>query len=1074
MDFEQAYAKLNDAQRSAVDHIDGPLLVIAGPGTGKTQLLSVRVANILRQSDVNPENILCLTFTETGASNMRQRLINFIGPEAYKVQIQTYHAFGSYILQEHRPDLRNAIDELDQFTIIRDIQSQLEPNDILRHDYLTGNIRQTISDLKSATLTPQDLRAIAQHNRQSQTAILQDIRPLIEDIFGEKYNKKHSPAKYENLLEHLKVFVDAQPQPILPKVEPLAHIYYRTLAEILLGETDAPSPAKKLRDWRNKHFRKDANDHWVFNVLPILRIESLANIMEKYQTALTSAGLFDYDDMILAAIDLLQNDAEARFNAQERFQYILLDEFQDTNDAQAKLVALLTDNPSNEGKPNIMAVGDDDQAIYGFQGANTSNFFDFDNRYHPEHIFLTKNYRSSAAILDLAHNVIEQGIDRFCKAPNVDIDKTITAENPPADTNIELREFKSYQAEYAFVAQQVASLLASGVSGDKISIIAPKHKYLMSILPFLHQANIKVSYVKRENILDEAQIQDLLAACELVLALAKSPKNADPFWFQVLSLPCWKLSTAEIIDVLQRAKTARHSVIEELLSDEASPTAPIAQFFSELSARAHNFSAEYHIATLSNKLFPDTDNYNYFSNLNTLRDLLLSKDARRSQKLRLAEFVDTLRAYQAAEIEILNKSPYHEADDAVVLQTVHSAKGLEYEHVFLIATDNKNWSDASGNRDQITLPANLEHVRHVGDSLDEKLRVFFVAITRAKAKLTMTYSLSDFAGHTATRLKFLDIRETPDGNSVSQILPNHFAQIIVDDSAAPAIDAIAPANWFDNYLPDDDVRRNLLLPKVEHFRLSPTQLNCFIDLKYAGPEEFIKRYIINVPSDGSASLDYGNFVHEIMDEINKEQIDNTEAMARFHRLVDDADIETEEKTKLHERGDAQLKQFLAERGDQLRKTHADSERSFFSENIVLDGVPLTGKIDRIEINDTDKTIIVSDFKTGHTREQWRTDNSTFGYKIQLYFYKFLIENCREYRNYKVTQGRIDWIAPNDFGETVSLVLNFNSKEAAQIKKLISVVYRHIKTLDFPDIEAIMKKSNPTKAFFDQLVADEET
>ena len=151
MDFEQAYAKLNDAQRNAVDHIDGPLLVIAGPGTGKTQLLSVRVANILRQSDVNPENILCLTFTETGASNMRQRLINFIGPEAYKVQIQTYHAFGSYILQEHRPDLRNAIDELDQFTIIRDIQSQLEPNDILRHGYLTGNIRQTISDLKSAT-----------------------------------------------------------------------------------------------------------------------------------------------------------------------------------------------------------------------------------------------------------------------------------------------------------------------------------------------------------------------------------------------------------------------------------------------------------------------------------------------------------------------------------------------------------------------------------------------------------------------------------------------------------------------------------------------------------------------------------------------------------------------------------------------------------------------------------------------------------------------------------------------------------------------------------------------------------
>ena len=102
MEFEKAYSHLNEAQREAVDHIEGPLLVIAGPGTGKTQLLSVRVANILKQTDASPENILCLTFTDAGASNMRKRLSDFIGPEAYKVQIQTYHSFGSYILQEHR------------------------------------------------------------------------------------------------------------------------------------------------------------------------------------------------------------------------------------------------------------------------------------------------------------------------------------------------------------------------------------------------------------------------------------------------------------------------------------------------------------------------------------------------------------------------------------------------------------------------------------------------------------------------------------------------------------------------------------------------------------------------------------------------------------------------------------------------------------------------------------------------------------------------------------------------------------------------------------------------------------
>ena len=236
MEFEQAYNRLNDAQRTAVDHIDGPLLVIAGPGTGKTQLLSVRVANILKQTDVNPENILCLTFTETGASNMRHRLADFIGPEAYKVQIQTYHAFGSYILQEHRPDLKNAIDDLEQFTIIRDIQSSLHPRDMLRGDYQTKNIIGAISDIKGAAITTEDLQHIAKRNKIDQELILSAISGQINEIFNEKFNKKTSLPKYETLLESLKSFVDGAPEFIVGKIEPLSRVYYRSLAEILLKD----------------------------------------------------------------------------------------------------------------------------------------------------------------------------------------------------------------------------------------------------------------------------------------------------------------------------------------------------------------------------------------------------------------------------------------------------------------------------------------------------------------------------------------------------------------------------------------------------------------------------------------------------------------------------------------------------------------------------------------------------------------------------------------------------------------------------------------------------------------------
>ena len=265
MEFEKAYQHLNDQQRAAVNHIDGPLLVIAGPGTGKTQLLSVRVANILKQTDASPENILCLTFTETGASNMRHRLADFIGPEAYKVQIQTYHAFGSYILQEHRPDLTSSIDELERFTMIREIQENLDPKDILRPEFYTPAIISAISDLKSAALTPDDIRKIVRRNQEDCAKIYTAIEEDIQATNGLRYPK--SAEVYGRILAALKTFVDAPSAQdyIVGKVEPIARIYYRSLAEALLAEENSDKPSSKMPGkWRNKYFKKDKNNRYVF------------------------------------------------------------------------------------------------------------------------------------------------------------------------------------------------------------------------------------------------------------------------------------------------------------------------------------------------------------------------------------------------------------------------------------------------------------------------------------------------------------------------------------------------------------------------------------------------------------------------------------------------------------------------------------------------------------------------------------------------------------------------------------------------------------------------------------------
>ena len=1074
MDFEKAYQELNEQQRAAVDYIDGPLLVIAGPGTGKTQLLSVRVANILKQTDVSPENILCLTFTEVGASNMQKRLADFIGPEAYKVQIQTYHSFGSYILQEHRPDFTTAIDDLERFTLIREIQSSLDPTDILRPDHQTNKIISAISDLKAAALSPDDIRKIVSRNQIDNAKIYSAIEEDIQLTKGLTW-KKAEPI-YRKILDAIGTFAAAPSasEYIVGKIEPLAKIYYRTLSEAIETEANSEKPSTTLLSkWRKKFFKKDKNDRFVFSdEIANKKLLSLANIMELYSERLRQNGMFDYDDMILMAIDLLKNDDEARFNAQEHFQYILLDEFQDTNDAQAQLVSLLTDNPANEGKPNIMAVGDDDQAIYGFQGANTSNFFDFDEKYHPKHIFLTKNYRSSAPILELSHNVIEQSLDRFCKAPNVNIDKRISAENPPTTTNIELREFPAYQEEYSFVAEKIRAIIDSGTPGNKIAIIAPKHKYLISILPYLHELNIPVSYARRENILENEEVIQLFNACDLILALSASPKAAEPYWFQALSMPCWNISAAQIIQLIQDARREHKTILELMLASDDDNIKNAANYFVELAAKANIYSAEFIINNLCAKLYANSDNYELYSNLNTLRDMVAARSKRSGKKLYIKDFCDIVNAYNAAEMQILNKSPYHESETAVQLNTVHSAKGLEYEHVFLIATDNKNWSDAGGNNDQITLPRNLEHVRHTGDSADEKIRVFFVAITRAKANLYLTYSLSNFAGQDTKRLKYLDEREDENKELFSHVLPEAFNKVIVSRNKDIDPAAISPNKWFDEYIPDDETRKNLLKPYVEHYRLSPTHLNTFIDLRYGdGPASFLRSYIIGVPSERNFAMNYGTYIHEIMDEINKENITNEEAIKRFMVKIDAADADETEKEDLKKRANAELPKFLSERGNLIRDVNAESERGFFTETIVLGNAILTGKIDRVEINEEEKTITVSDFKTAVPKDKWSTSDSTFGYKIQLYFYKFLLENSRDFKNYKVTKGRIDYISPDEDGDITPLELTFKDNEALEIRHLVEVVFRHIKTLDLPDTSEVLGKSNPTKAFYDQLISE---
>lgn len=305
--FEAVYKGLNTAQKKAVDAIEGPVLVIAGPGTGKTQLLSARVAQILRVTDTLPQNILCLTFTESGALAMRDRLTQFIGREAYDVQIGTYHAFGSGLIGTYpeyfaETRLERAIDELGQRQILGAIIDKLSYRNPLKQTrWHLGDLISTISEVKRGLLSPDELRVIAASNLRDITAcskvIAETLRPYTARMPGKL---DVAEPLFETILHELRTNADAKVQ--LPgSFQTLSTLAAEQL-ELALSEARESGKTKPLTGWKNDWLVKDEdNDYMLAGKLASERIIALADVLEAYEKQLEARGLYDYDDMILRA-----------------------------------------------------------------------------------------------------------------------------------------------------------------------------------------------------------------------------------------------------------------------------------------------------------------------------------------------------------------------------------------------------------------------------------------------------------------------------------------------------------------------------------------------------------------------------------------------------------------------------------------------------------------------------------------------------------------------------------------------------------------------------------------------------
>lgn len=1059
--------ELNLKQKEAVEYLEGPLLVLAGPGTGKTQLLSSKVAYILENTDTNPENILCLTFTESGAFNMRERLKTIIGNDAMKVNIGTYHSFGQNILAQYAnysPDyiriVDGAIDEVTQFKIIKEIRDGLPARDILSGDKVK-DILSVISEAKSAGLSADDLAKVAKQNMEDSEVLSSVISPFLKNVVPRKFQESYDNA-YAPIYEVLQKYEDAKP--ILPGVERSIAGMSRDLKQAIL-EAEGSGKIKPLSDWKDAYFEKDGKGGYrLADRVANRKLASVAVVMEKYQQYLADKGLCDFDDMIIEAGRILKEDQGFKETLEERYQFIMLDEFQDTNPSQLAIVKQITDYE----KPIIMAVGDDDQAIYEFQGANSTNLSDFQEYYNAHVVALTENYRSTQEILDFSKQIIDQAPDRFVN------EKPLTAHLPaPKKSQIYRVEFLSSDQEYSFIAAKIAELIKNGVKQSEIAVISNKHKYFMPLLPYLKSyPEIKIAYERRDNLFEDDKIHQILTILKLVDSISREQKP-DTSMLEILSYPWWGLQMLEVVKLVGEAREAHRPVFDYLLNAEVDENVrEVMEFLSSLVGQAFTAPLESVLDEIAAKMHIETletyQMFRFYENLASLRAKLIKHYG--EKPLRVRDLVEMVNDYELAEMALNTTSPYRDADEAVQVLSAHKAKGLEFEYVFILSADHSCWGKGKGNNNFLALPKNLIHIRHTGITDGERIRVLYVALTRAKHTLYITNSLHDFAGKSPERLEYF-----AEQDDESPYLPSKKISCAFDFSAKQgSVESLK--NYLTPFINTTPDMRSIYLERINGWRMSASSLTSFIDIVNAGPEEFFKKQILRgeqEPEDEFLAL--GNLAHATFEQVTNTGISDEAAIDFYLSELEKKGLPQEIKDKIREKGPEEISVPLKAFSEILRQGKAEINLGY--EHLAIDGVPVTGKIDHIIIDEKSKKIEIYDFKTGKFhKEKWQSHPTLYKNMLQLCFYKLLLNNSPTYSKYKIEKAHILFVRPDDDGEVYDKVYEFNEDDEKALRNLMRAVYYQIMDLKFLDDPEVMVSSDKSlglkdiKAFIALLLA----
>jgi len=1068
MDFEKRYSQLNAAQKQAVDLIEGPVMVIAGPGTGKTELLSVRAANILKKTDTLPENILCLTFTESGAIAMRERLIGIIGKDAYKVAIHTFHGFGTEIINQNREYFyRGAIfepaDDLNRYEILRSIFDELDYKNPLASTMNNEYTHQTdatrvISELKRSGLTSDELLAVLE---DAEAAIDFAERLIVPHIVGTV--SKTTKDKLASVMTELRAKAEAT-QPLF-EVTPLIRAITEGLS-FTLEQAESEHPTKPITAWKKKWFVKNEKGEYIFKSRAhIVKLRALAFVYYEYLTRMEQQGLFDYDDMILQVVHAMEVHDDLRFNLQEKYLYIMVDEFQDTNLAQTRILHSLTNNPVNEGRPNLMIVGDDDQAIYSFQGAEISNILNFQTSYPAvQRVVLTDNYRSGDLVISQARSVIVQGNDRLENIYD-DINKQLTGNKGIAGT-VELYQAASIDHERHWLVESIATELAKGTAPNKIAVLTRQHKEIQSLLPYFHRAGIAVNYERKENVLDQAPIVVIEQLANVIVAIGHGRHaEANALLPELLAHPAWKITPLELWELSTNAYSSRrqwmevmattprfldiHSWLIELAA--LSQFTPLEPMIDRMIGRVEDtvvpakHSPFFEFFFGQERLEQNPSEYlDFLAALRTIRSKL--REYHNKDTLTLESYLNFVELHRRIGTTMSVSHIAETQSNAVNLMTVHKSKGLEFETVYIFNSIDNVWGEkARGMSRNINYPENLP-LASAGDSADERLRLFYVAMTRAKKTLRISFSGSDDKDKQTLLASFLtDVDFNP-----LAIAPSNEVERTISAELA----------WYEPLTTPNNDLMELLKPSLEKYKLSATHLNNFLDVTHGGPQMFLLGNLLHFPSTKSPAASYGTAIHATLQQAHVhvaatgEQKPLEDVLRDFETNLISERLNPLDYTTYHQKGSEQLQAYLAAKYDSFSPTQK-SELNFSGQEVFLDDAHLTGMIDVVDINKAERTMTVTDYKTGKAVASWKaiTDYDKIKlhkYRQQLLFYKLLVERSRDYSNFTVTLGCLEFVEPTRSNEIHSLELTFEREELERFALLIGKVWHHITNLDLPD------------------------